>query len=63
MAGDLTYNESTLQQEIPDVLLMNKAAQQTVEQVHQYVKDHPSVYLSSHDWNAPDILKQASLVV
>lgn len=56
LAGDLTYNESTLQEEIPDVLLMNKAAQQTVELVHQYVKDHPSIYLSSHDWNAPDIL-------
>lgn len=56
IAGDLTYNESTLRQEIPDVLLMNKDAQKTVEQVHQYVKENPSVYLSSHDWNAPDIL-------
>ncbi len=61
IAGDLTYNKSTLQQEIPDVVLMNKAAQQTVEQVHQYVKNNPSVYLSSHDWNAPDLLKKATL--
>ena len=53
----------SLQQEIPDVVLMNKAAQQTVEQMHQYVKNYPSVYLSSHDWNAPNLLDKATPVV
>lgn len=56
IAGDLTYNEATLRKEIPDVVLMNKAAQETVKTVHQYVKNNPSIYLSSHDWNAPEIL-------
>jgi len=56
IAGDLTYNESTLKQEIPDVVLMNKEAKQTVKAVNQYTKEHPSIYLSSHDWNVPEIL-------
>lgn len=56
IAGDLTYNEQTLQQKIPDTVLMNKMAQHTVEQVYQYTTNTPTVYLSSHDWNAPDIL-------
>lgn len=58
IAGDLTYNEATLQQEIADVVLMNKAAKETVKAVHQYVQTNPCVYLSSHDWNAPDNLKE-----
>ena len=58
LAGDLTYNESTLQQEIADVLLPNKAAKQTVKMMHQYVQQQPSLYLSSHDWNAPTILAE-----
>ena len=63
IAGDLTYNETTLKQEIPDVVLMNKAAQQTVEQMHQYVQNNPSIYLSSHDWNAPNILSRGVAAV
>ena len=58
LAGDLTYNETTLRQEIADVLLPNKAAKQTVKTMHQYVKNQPSLYLSSHDWNSPGILAQ-----
>ncbi|MFK7980366.1 MAG: N-acyl homoserine lactonase family protein [Saprospiraceae bacterium] len=58
LAGDLTYNEATLQQEIADVLLPNKAAKQTVKAMHQYVQNHPNLYLSSHDWNAPTILAE-----
>jgi len=58
IAGDLAHNEQTLRKEIPYVILRNKAAQRTVEKVYQYVKEIPSVYLSSHDWNAPDILKE-----
>lgn len=62
MAGDLTYNLNTLKKEIPDVVLMNKAAQETVSKVHQYVKANPTVYLSSHDWNAEKILAQKTTV-
>ncbi len=58
LAGDLTYNESTLQQEIADVLLPNTAAKQTVKAMHQYVQQQPCLYLSSHDWNAPTILAE-----
>ena len=58
LAGDLTYNESTLKQEIADVLLPNKAAKQTVKTMHQYVQNQPCLYLSSHDWNAPTILAE-----
>lgn len=58
IAGDLTYNQDTLRKEIADVVLMNKEAKQTVQAVHEYVKNHPSVYLSSHDWNVPDLLKR-----
>ncbi len=58
LAGDLTYNESTLQKEIADVLLPNKAAKQTVKAMHQYVQQQPCLYLSSHDWNAPTILAE-----
>jgi len=61
LAGDLTYNESTLQQEIPDVVLWNKVSKQTVKTMHQYVKNQPCLYLSSHDWNAPDILAKSKI--
>ncbi|MBX2877964.1 MAG: N-acyl homoserine lactonase family protein [Saprospiraceae bacterium] len=62
LAGDLTYNLDTLRQEIPDVVLMNKAAQETVSRVHQYAKAHPTVYLSSHDWNAAQLLQSKTTV-
>ena len=58
IGGDLTYNLDTLEQEIADVVLMNKAAKQTVKLVKQYVQSTPSIYLSSHDWNAPSILQK-----
>lgn len=61
LAGDLTYNEDTLKKEIPDVVLMNKAAKQTVQKVHQYVQDRPCIYLSSHDWNAPHNLTNSNV--
>ncbi|MEM1121183.1 MAG: N-acyl homoserine lactonase family protein [Bacteroidota bacterium] len=63
LAGDLTYNLDTLKQEIADVVLMNKEAQATVKAMHQYVRNQPSVYLSSHDWNAPAILAQQKTFV
>ena len=59
IAGDLTYNIKTLKQEIPDVILMNKAAQKTVQKTHQYARENACIYLSSHDWNAPAILEEA----
>lgn len=56
IAGDLTYNLDTLRKEIADVILMNSAAKQTVQLAHQYACTTPTVFLSSHDWNAPLIL-------
>ncbi len=61
LAGDLTYNLDTLKKEIADVVLMNKAAKSTVKTMHQYVKNNPSIYLSSHDWNAPKILAEQKI--
>jgi len=61
LAGDLTYNEKTLQQEIADVVLPNKASKQTVKAMHRYVKNQPCLYLSSHDWNAPTILGEQKI--
>jgi len=58
VGGDLTYNLDTLEREIADVVLMNKAAKQTVKTVKQYVQSTPSIYLSSHDWNAPKLLEK-----
>ncbi len=61
LAGDLTYNEMTLRQEIADVVLPNKAAKQTVKAMHQYVQHQSCLYLSSHDWNAPNILREEQI--
>ena len=61
IAGDLSYNEQTLKQEIPDVILMNRTAKKSVKKMHQYVKNNPSIYLSSHDWNAIDNLEKSKI--
>lgn len=58
IAGDLTYNLETLRSEIPDVILMNKSSKTSVRNVHSYVKSNPCIYLSSHDWNVPQILSE-----
>jgi len=57
VAGDLTYNIHTLRSEIPDVVLINKSSKKTVATVHKYIKSNDCIYLSSHDWNVPRILK------
>lgn len=62
IAGDLTYNIATLKAEIADVVLSNKAANETVKMAHSYVNSNPCIYLSSHDWNAPELLKLKSTV-
>lgn len=62
IAGDLSYNVATLKAEIPDVILLNKPSKETVKKVHSYVKSNASIYLSSHDWNAPEILNQKSTI-
>lgn len=62
IAGDLTYNVSTLKDEVPDVLLSNKQSKETVDKVHQFVRRRPCVFLSSHDWNAPGLLSQKQCV-
>jgi len=61
LAGDLTYNLDTLKKEIADVVLMNKSAKATVKTMHQYVRNTPSIYLSSHDWNAPTLLAEGKV--
>jgi glyoxylase-like metal-dependent hydrolase (beta-lactamase superfamily II) len=61
LAGDLTYNESTLKKEIPDVVILNKASKKTVQLMHQYVQQNSCIYLSSHDWNAPENLEKAKV--
>lgn len=57
IGGDLTYNLQTLKDEIPNIVLMNKTAKESVKKANQYVKSNSCIYLSSHDWNAPQILK------
>lgn len=62
IAGDLTYNIETLKAEIPDVVLSNKTSQETVKKVHRYVKSKACIYLSSHDWNVPQILSEKATI-
>jgi len=57
IGGDLTYNLQTLIKGIPNVVLANSDANNSVKKTHDYVKSHSSVFLSSHDWNAPTIAK------
>lgn len=56
IGGDLTYNIETLKKEIPNVVLMNKEAKESVSKAHEYVKSNSCIYLSSHDWNVPKML-------
>ena len=62
VAGDLTYNIETLKAEIPDVILSNEESKETVQKVHSYVKTEKCIYLSSHDWNSPEILSKKSTI-
>lgn len=57
IGGDLTYNQTTLEQEIPNIVMINKTAKETVKRVKTYVKQEDAVYLSSHDWGVPQLLK------
>jgi glyoxylase-like metal-dependent hydrolase (beta-lactamase superfamily II) len=57
IGGDLTYNVKTLNEEIPNVVLMNKEAKESVRKVREYVQSNSCIYLSSHDWNAPEMIK------
>lgn len=56
IGGDLTYNTETLKAEIPNVVLTNKDAIESVKKVNTYVNANSCIYLSSHDWNAPQIV-------
>ncbi|MEM6967399.1 MAG: N-acyl homoserine lactonase family protein [Bacteroidota bacterium] len=56
IGGDLTYNLQTLQSEIPNTVLMNQAAKESVKKARNYVEANACIYLSSHDWNAPQLL-------
>ncbi len=57
IGGDLTYNLDTLKAEIPNVLMFNQDAQDSVRKALDYVRSHSCVFLSSHDWSAPNMLK------
>lgn len=56
IGGDLTYNLDTLKKEVPNVVLSNKVAKASVKKAHEYVKATSALYLSSHDWNVPQLL-------
>jgi len=49
IGGDLTFNNQTLKNKIPNTLLMNKDAQRSVNQASEYVIENKATYLSSHD--------------
>lgn len=59
LGGDLTYNLETLKAQIPNAVLPNKEAYLSVKTAHNYVKSNLCIFLSSHDWNAPKILKKS----
>lgn len=59
IGGDLTYNLDTLKAKIPNVILANKDAYQSVKKAHDYVASKTCVFLSSHDWNVPSMLNNA----
>ena len=52
IGGDLTFDLQTLSQHVPNVVLSNKDAQNSVRMADEYVKTHSCIFLSSHDWNA-----------
>lgn len=56
IGGDLTYNIKTLKSETPNVVIANKDAQESVSTAHKYVKNNSCIYLSSHDWKAPQMI-------
>ncbi len=58
IGGDLTYNLETLRSEVPNVVLPNKEANQSVTKAHEYVKANDCIYLSAHDWNVLRILEE-----
>ncbi|MEO0896783.1 MAG: N-acyl homoserine lactonase family protein [Bacteroidota bacterium] len=62
IAGDLTYNLDTLKKEIADVVLMNDAAKQSVYLAKEYATSNDTIFLSSHDWNAPKLLEEGIFV-
>ena len=58
IGGDLTLDNETLEADIPNVILINQHAERSVRKAHEYVKSNQAVFLSSHDWNAPQILRE-----
>lgn len=57
ISGDATYNNDTLQKEIPDFPLANKDGFKSVAKLKSFVNDRNFKILSSHDFEAVDILK------
>ena len=47
--GDITYTDAALKANKLSVVFEDiEAARQTLDRVRQFVKDHPTVYLSTH---------------
>lgn len=57
ISGDATFNKLTLQKEIPDFPLPNKAGFKSVAQLKAFINENDFQMLSSHDFEAIEILK------
>lgn len=63
LAGDTCYTQSLLLKQQPDGISMNrKIAKETLSKIVQYVQSKPTIYLSSHDPDAGQRLKDHQIV-
>jgi glyoxylase-like metal-dependent hydrolase (beta-lactamase superfamily II) len=49
LAGDASYNWDTVVAGIPSVVIGNKEAMRSVASIRQFAREHPTLFLSSHD--------------
>ncbi|MEM8532618.1 MAG: N-acyl homoserine lactonase family protein [Chloroflexota bacterium] len=63
LSGDVTYNIATLLDSIPNIVLNNAAANDSVAKLRRYALAIPTVVLTSHDPDVPRILEQKHIVV
>lgn len=57
LAGDAVFNQSTLDQEIPAYVLPNKEGKSSVQLLKKYIAESGYRLISSHDIQAPELLK------
>jgi N-acyl homoserine lactone hydrolase len=57
-SSDSTYNENTIRDGVPFVILSNNAAEESVRKLREYSQSLNVVVLCSHDPDAPQILKE-----